>query len=170
MPTALSLDGQLHRIVDNESEFEHFVQEIEQYDYLMENSAAAAEKRKYETLRKKEEETMNLTKTLSFYSKILRNLPQTLHIKRQIKSKVADIIKEKSQRVGINPWKRSLHFIGFCKIKSHHIIRDFMRNLRLWNDSMKEIEGHFGAGAQTYFRLYRFLFIINILLTIVTFT
>lgn len=50
------------------------------------------------------------------------------------------------------------------------MIRDFMRNLRLWNDSMKEIEGHFGAGAQTYFRLYRFLFIINVILTIVTFT
>lgn len=50
MPTALSLDGhgQLHRIVDNESEFEQFVQEIEQYDYLMEDSAAAIQTRKYE--------------------------------------------------------------------------------------------------------------------------
>lgn len=45
VPTALSLDG-LHRIVDCESEFDHFVQEIEQYDYLMENSANATEIRK----------------------------------------------------------------------------------------------------------------------------
>lgn len=46
LPTALSLDGQLHRIVDGESEFEHFVQEIEQYDYLMENNANATQIRK----------------------------------------------------------------------------------------------------------------------------
>lgn len=48
VPTALTLDGQLHRIVDNESEFEQFVQEIEQYDYLMEDSATAIQTRKYE--------------------------------------------------------------------------------------------------------------------------
>lgn len=46
VPTALSLDGTLHRIVDSESEFEHFVHEIEQYDYLMENSANAEQIRK----------------------------------------------------------------------------------------------------------------------------
>lgn len=46
VPTALSLDGQLHRIVDDESEFEQFVQEIEQYDYLMEDSATSMQIRK----------------------------------------------------------------------------------------------------------------------------
>lgn len=46
MPTALSMDSQLHRIVDNESELEQFVQEIEQYDYLMEDSYTAAQNRK----------------------------------------------------------------------------------------------------------------------------
>lgn len=40
------MDGQLHRIVDSESEFEQFVQEIEQYDYLMEDSYTAAQIRK----------------------------------------------------------------------------------------------------------------------------
>lgn len=59
MPTALSLDGPLHRIVDNESEFEHFVQEIEQYDYLMENSATAAETRKYENIKIKDMATIH---------------------------------------------------------------------------------------------------------------
>lgn len=46
VPTALSLDGQLHRIADGESELEHFVQEIEQYEYLLEDSATAAQIRK----------------------------------------------------------------------------------------------------------------------------
>lgn len=41
------MDGQLHHIAVNESEFEQFVQEIEQYDYLMEDSATAAQTRKY---------------------------------------------------------------------------------------------------------------------------
>lgn len=40
------MEGQLHRIVDNESEYEQFVQEIEQYDYLMEDSATATQIRK----------------------------------------------------------------------------------------------------------------------------
>lgn len=48
VPTALSLEGKLQRIVDNESEFEQFVQEIEQYDYLMEDSTTAIQTRKYE--------------------------------------------------------------------------------------------------------------------------
>lgn len=48
MPTALTSNGQLQRIVDNESEFEQFVQEIEQYDYLMEDSETATQTRKYE--------------------------------------------------------------------------------------------------------------------------
>lgn len=96
-------------------------------------------------------------------------MPQSLHIKRQIKSKVSDIITEKSQRLGMNRWKRAVHFIGLCRIKSKIFIRNFMRNIELWNDSIKEIEGHFGAGAETYFRFFRFLFVINLLLMIITF-
>lgn len=46
MPKVLALDGKLHRIVDDESEFEQFVHEIEQYDYLMEDSAIATQTRK----------------------------------------------------------------------------------------------------------------------------
>lgn len=114
------------------------------------------------------------TSRISFYSilhsKILRALPQPLYIKRQIKSKIDDLVKEKSQRVGPNRWKRGLHFFGLCKTKTQRFIYNIMRNLRLWNDSMKEIEGHFGAAAETYFRLFRFLFIINLILMVVAFT
>lgn len=102
-------------------------------------------------------------------SKILRALPQSLHIKRQIKSKIDDIVKEKSQRMGINRWKRGLHFFGLCKTKMQRFVHNSTRNLHLWNDSMKEIEGHFGAAAETYFRLFRFLFIINLILMCITF-
>lgn len=104
------------------------------------------------------------------HSKILRALPQPLHIKRQIKSKIDDIVKEKSQRMGTNRWKRGLHFFGSCKTKTKRFVYNAMRNLQLWNDSMKEIEGHFGAAAETYFRLFRFLFIINLILMMATFT
>lgn len=80
-----------------------------------------------------------------------------------------NIVRERSHRMGMNRWKRALQFIGLFSTKSKLFVRNFMRNLRLWNDSMKEIEGHFGAGAETYFRLFRFLFVINLLLTIITF-
>lgn len=105
----------------------------------------------------------------SNFSKILRALPQSLFIKRQIKSRIADIVQEKSQRIGMNRWKKALHFIGLCSAKSKVIIRNCMRNFELWNDSMKEIEGYFGAGADTYFRFFRFLFVINLSLMIITF-
>lgn len=35
VPTALSMDGQLLRIVPGDTEIDDFVQEIEQHDYLM---------------------------------------------------------------------------------------------------------------------------------------
>lgn len=79
-------------------------------------------------------------------------------------------MREKSQRIGTNRWKRALQFVGLCKTKSQLFIHNSMRNLKLWNDSMKEIEGYFGAGAETFFRLFRYLFIINLLLMIITFT
>lgn len=170
VPTALSLDGQLQRIVDNESEFEQFVQEIEQYDYLMEYSATATQTRKYEKWNKFCMKFRILFNFGPLTSKILRALPQPLHLKRQIKSKIDDTVKEKSQRMGINRWKRGLHFFGLCKTKTQRFVYNSMRNLQLWSDSMKEIEGHFGAAAETYFRLFRFLFIINVILMVVSFT
>lgn len=45
VPTALSMDGKLIRIVPGETEIEHFVQEIEQHDYLMEDSPAGEQLR-----------------------------------------------------------------------------------------------------------------------------
>lgn len=114
--------------------------------------------------------SINFSSIKFLHSKILRALPQSLHIKRQIKSKIDDIVKEKSQRMGTNRWKRGLHFFGLCKTKIQRVVYNSVRNLQLWNDSMKEIEGHFGAAAETYFRLFRFLFIINLILMIVTFT
>ncbi|XP_031627951.1 transmembrane channel-like protein 5 [Contarinia nasturtii] len=143
----LSMDGQLHRIVDDESDFEQFVQEIEQYDYLMEDSATAAQMR----------------------NKIMQSLPQTLSVKRQIKARVTLIVKERSQRIGMNRWKRALHFFGLCSTQCKLIVRSFMRNLNVWNDSLKEIEGTFGASVQTYFRFFRLLFIVNLFLMAITF-
>lgn len=91
-------------------------------------------------------------------------------MKRQIKAKIDQNVQEKSLRMGTNRWKRGLHVFGLCKTKTQRFIRNSMRNIQLWNDSMKEIEGRFGAAAETYFLLFRFLFIINSILTMATFT
>lgn len=99
----------------------------------------------------------------------MRSLPQNLSVKRQIKAKVTLIVKERSQRMGMNRWKRALFFIALCSNKFKLIVRKFMRNCDLWNDSMKEIEGTFGASVQTYFRLFRLLFVVNLFLMIITF-
>lgn len=85
----------------------------------------------------------------------------------RIKTKLKEIVKEKSRQTGTNRWKRALHFAGFCSIKTKHFVRNTARNTKFWYDSMKEIEGHFGAGVETYFRFYRLLFVINIFLMII---
>lgn len=81
-----------------------------------------------------------------------------------------EIVKQKSLRMGTNRWKRGVQFIGLCKTKANTFARNTVRNLKLWNDSMKDIEGHFGASTETFFRFFRFLFILNFLLMSITFT
>lgn len=49
VPTALSLDGQFSIIGANERDISHFVREIEQHDYLLEDSPTGEQLRKYET-------------------------------------------------------------------------------------------------------------------------
>lgn len=99
----------------------------------------------------------------------IRSLPQTLTVKRRIKSRVNDIVHNESQRMGMNRWKRASYFIGSCSLKTRRFIRNRMRNVRLWYDSLKEIEGYFGAGVVTYFRFFQFLFIINFSIMFITF-
>lgn len=47
VPTALSLDGQFSIIGANDTDISHFVREIEQHDYLLEDSPTAQQLRKY---------------------------------------------------------------------------------------------------------------------------
>lgn len=104
---------------------------------------------------------------LSLSSATLRSLPQLLSTRMRIKTKLKEIVKEKSRQTGTNHWKRALNFVGFCSIKSKHFVRNTVRDTKFWYDSMKEIEGYFGAGVETYFRFFRFLFVINIFLMII---
>lgn len=112
----------------------------------------------------KENAFLQLKPHNSNFSKTLRALPQLLSAKLRIKSRIGDIVKEKSLQTGSNRWKRACYFVGFCTIKTKYFIRNTMRNAALWKKSMKEIEGYFGAGVETYFRFFRFLFVINICL------
>lgn len=47
VPTALSLDGQFSIIGPNDRVVDHFVREIEQHDYLLEDSPTVEQLRKY---------------------------------------------------------------------------------------------------------------------------
>lgn len=96
-------------------------------------------------------------------SSTLRALPQSLSIKRQIKSKVELTVKNKSLQIGTNRWKRAIHNIGILNSKIKKIIRKAIINGEIWYGSMREIEGHFGGGVGTYFQFLRFLFVLNFL-------
>lgn len=56
-------------------------------------------------------------------------------------------------------------FINYCKNNFHNLFR----NIELWYDSMKQIEGHFGSGVCAYFQFLRWLFALNLFLFILTF-
>lgn len=46
--------------------------------------------------------------------------------------------------------------------------RDVLFSMELWYNGIRLIEGHFGSGVATYFRFLRWLFIMNVIVSIVT--
>ncbi|PSN57177.1 hypothetical protein C0J52_01475 [Blattella germanica] len=78
----------------------------------------------------------------------LREMPESLTMKRSIKRKLVKSVSLKSRRSPLSLWKQLKYRIS-------------MSAMKLWYSSMKQIEGHFGSGVATYFRFLRWLFVLN---------
>lgn len=45
-------------------------------------------------------------------------------------------------------------------------IRNLLFSMELWYEGIRNVEGHFGSGVATYFRFLRWLFLLNVFLTL----
>lgn len=102
------------------------------------------------------------------YRDILRALPQSMSVKREIKSKVNRTIIEKTKEEGETKWSKLKYLSGVWYISTRVFSRHILTDYELWYRPMKEIEGHFGGGVGTYFKFLRYLFILNMILMILS--
>lgn len=97
-------------------------------------------------------------------------MPQSLTVKRQIKSKLQRTVESNSKSKSIGFWKRTKYSIGMWFNRRKIAIKNTISNLELWYGSLKTIEGHFGSGVAAYFKFLRWLFILNLLLITMAFS
>ncbi|VEN60994.1 unnamed protein product [Callosobruchus maculatus] len=86
----------------------------------------------------------------------LRDMPQCLTLKRCVKEKLSRSVNRKSKRKPISCWKS-------LKYKTDMLIN------KLWYDALKKIEGNFGSGVGSFFKFLRWIFILNSVISIVSF-
>lgn len=96
-------------------------------------------------------------------------MPQSLTVKRQIKTKLQRTVDSNSKVKSIGFRKRMKYRIGMWFNRRKISIKNTISNLELWYGSLKTIEGHFGSGVAAYFKFLRWLFILNLLLITMAF-
>lgn len=167
MIAALSIEGQLLSTIMDESEIEYLVKEIEQHDHLMEDNAFGQQLRTYVEYYI----FLFVPYFLMFsnFSDILRALPQSMNVKREIKAKVNHTISNRTKELGETKWTKLKYLIGVWYTSTRVFSRNIFIDFELWYGPMKEIEGHFGGGVGTYFKFLRYLFILNLILMIFSF-
>ncbi|KAF5294394.1 hypothetical protein FQR65_LT10759 [Abscondita terminalis] len=94
----------------------------------------------------------------------LRDMPQSLTVKRIIKRKLCSSVSKRLKPISC--YKGMQYNISMKISKIKNSFKSFTYTFELWYSSLKLIEGHFGSGVATYFKYFRRLFIMNFLITI----
>lgn len=126
----------------------------------------------FERMPKLEYECANWSQIIPLFlshSDILRALPQSMSVKKEIKSKVNQTIENKTKELGETKWSKFKYLSGVWYTSTRVFSRNILIDFELWYGPMKEIEGHFGGGVGTYFKFLRYLFILNMILMILSF-
>lgn len=100
----------------------------------------------------------------------LRDMPQSLTIKRQVKQTL--MLNEKSRgdnhsTIGCYKWAVYSIIILYSKLKAS--IYNFLYTFELWYLILKTLEGQFGSAVATFFRFFRSLFFLNLFTLVPTF-
>lgn len=142
---AVSQDGTL---LSESDQIEQITQEIEQYDQLMEPNYKS-EQMRIETI---------------------KSMPQSLAAKRMIRARLLRSINRRSHLSSNSSALRNCKFfplLFFKKARSWN--RQAFKNCDIWYNSMKEIEGRFGSKIGVYFKIIRYLVMLNFFVAIFTF-
>jgi hypothetical protein len=139
------VDGNLLSEVD---QIEQITQEIESYDHLMEPNYKS-EQARIETI---------------------KSMPQNLAAKRIIRARLLRSINRRSHMSNNSARLRNFKFFPnlFLK-KAKTWYRQAFKSFDFWYGSMKEIEGRFGSKLGVYFKILRYLVLLNIFLSIFVF-
>lgn len=118
------------------------VREMEQQQRLMEDSPVAEELRR----------------------EVLRELPQGLTMKRNVRAKLSASVSLRSKRRPISLMKRLRYRISFAWKRFQDRLRNVIFSIELWYEAIRSIEGHFGSAVGSYFYLVRWLFAMDLML------
>ncbi|XP_075973260.1 transmembrane channel-like protein 7 [Anticarsia gemmatalis] len=118
------------------------VREMEQHKRLMENDPVAEELRR----------------------EALRDLPQGLTMKRNVRAKLSASVSLRSKRRPISMYKRMKYRISFAFKRMRDRLRDLIFSVELWYEAIRNIEGHFGSAVGSYFYFLRWLFCVDLVL------
>ncbi|KAM3955574.1 transmembrane channel-like protein 7 [Aphomia sociella] len=96
----------------------------------------------------------------------LRDLPQGLTMKRNIRAKLSASVSLRSERRTISFWRRFKYRTSFAFKKFRDDLRNVASSIELWYEAIRQIEGHFGSAVGTYFHFLRALFLVNVLVLV----
>lgn len=142
---AVSQDGTL---LSDSDQIEQITQEIEQYDHLMEQNYKS-EQMRIDTI---------------------KSMPQSLAAKRMIRARLLRSINRRSHLSSNSSALKNCKFfpvLFFKKARSWY--RQAFKNCDFWYGSMKEIEGRFGSKIGVYFKILRYLVMLNFFVAVFTF-
>lgn len=135
-------------LLSESDQIEQITHEIEQHDHLMEPNY------KSEQLR----------------IDTIKSMPQSLAAKRMIRARLLRSINRRSHLSSNSSAMRNCKFfpVIFLK-KARSWYRQAFMNCDIWYGSMKEIEGRFGSKIGVYFKILRFLVMLNFFVAVFTF-
>ncbi|XP_076061142.1 transmembrane channel-like protein 7 isoform X1 [Oratosquilla oratoria] len=100
----------------------------------------------------------------------LRELTRSLRVKKEIKKELT--LRRSSTRTSskkISTWQHFKYIMSMKWFKAKQSVKSTFHDYSLWHKDLKEIEGIFGSGVGSYFRFLRYLFILNLIITIIIF-
>lgn len=98
-----------------------------------------------------------------FRMETLRAMPQSLTVKRSVKSQLLATVNRKTKKKSISYWKWLKYNISLKFAKIWVTVQNTLLTMRLWHQMIKTIESHNGSGIATYFKFLRWLFFLNII-------
>ncbi|XP_038212143.1 transmembrane channel-like protein 5 [Zerene cesonia] len=129
---------------DPDKQVDIIVREMEQHLHLMEDNPVSEELRR----------------------EALRDLPQGLTMKRSVRAKLSASVSLRSKRRPISVFKRFKYRLSFTWKRMRESFRDLIFSIELWYEPIRNIEGHLGSAVGSYFHLLRWLFGLDLLLSV----